>query len=72
MATSSGDDIPRGVEFLFSLNRLNVALSRAQALAVVVASPRLLDTPCATLEEMKLVNALCAVREYALSAVESK
>ena len=67
MATSSAEEMPRDVEFLFSLNRLNVALSRAQALAVVVASPRLLDVPCRTLEEMKLVNALCAVRAFARS-----
>ena len=39
MATSSGDDMPRNVEFLFSRNRLNVAISRAQCLAVLVASP---------------------------------
>jgi predicted RecB family nuclease len=62
MATSSGEELPRDIEFLFSLNRLNVALSRAQALAVLVASPRLLDVSCSTLEELRLVNALCAVR----------
>jgi superfamily I DNA and/or RNA helicase len=65
MATSSGEEMPRDVAFLFSLNRLNVALSRAQALAVVVASPRLLDVACASLEDMRLVNALCRVRAYA-------
>ena len=43
MATSSGEDVPRGLEFLFSRNRLNVAISRAQCLAVLVGSPRLLD-----------------------------
>lgn len=65
MATSSAEEMPRDVGFLFSLERLNVALSRAQALAVVVASPRLLDVPCTSLDEMRLVNALCAVRAYA-------
>ena len=64
MATSSAEELPRDVAFLFSLNRLNVAISRAQALAIVVASPRLLDVPCSTLEEMTLVNALCAVQAY--------
>jgi uncharacterized protein len=63
MATSSGEELPRDIEFLFSLNRLNVAISRAQALAVVVASPRLLDITCRTLDEMYLVNALCFVRD---------
>jgi superfamily I DNA and/or RNA helicase len=67
MATSSADEMPRDIEFLFSLNRLNVALSRAQALAIVVASPRLLDVPCSTLEEMRLVNALCTVSAYSSS-----
>jgi uncharacterized protein len=65
MATSSGDELPRNIEFLFSLNRLNVALSRAQALAVLVASPRLLDVSCSTLEELRLLNALCAVKAWA-------
>jgi predicted RecB family nuclease len=67
MATSSAEEMPRDIEFLFSLNRLNVALSRAQALAIVVASPRLLDVPCSTLDEMRLVNALCAVSAYSSS-----
>ena len=48
MATSSGEDAPHGREFLFSRNRLNVALSRARCLSVVVASPRLLDVELRT------------------------
>ena len=59
MATSSGDELPRGLDFLFSRNRLNVAISRAKALAVLVCSPRLLDTRCRTVEQMRLVNGLC-------------
>jgi uncharacterized protein len=65
MATSSGDDMPRDIEFLFSRNRLNVAVSRAQCLAVVVASPRLLDVACRTPQQMQLVNALCRFVEMA-------
>ena len=42
MTTSSGDDLPRDIEFLFLWNRLNVAVSWAQCLAMIVASPRLL------------------------------
>jgi uncharacterized protein len=64
MATSSGEELPRDIEFLFSLNRLNVALSRAQALAILIASPRLLDVRCSTLDELRLVNALCAIHVY--------
>jgi uncharacterized protein len=65
MASSSGEDVPRGIDFLFSRNRLNVAVSRARCLAYVVASPRLLDTECRTVEQMKLVNALCRFAEVA-------
>ncbi len=38
MASSTGDDVPRGIEFLFSRNRLNVALSRARCLSVISIS----------------------------------
>jgi hypothetical protein len=65
MASSSGDDIPRGLEFLFSRNRLNVAVSRAKALAVLVCSPRLLETRCRTVDQMRLVNGLCLFAERA-------
>jgi predicted RecB family nuclease len=65
MATSSGDDLPRQIEFLYSRNRLNVAISRARCLAVIVASPRLLETSCSTIEQIRLVNALCWAKNYA-------
>jgi predicted RecB family nuclease len=68
MASSSGEDVPRGLGFLFSRNRLNVAVSRARCLAYVVASPRLLDTECRTVEQMKLVNALCRFAEFSDAA----
>ncbi len=61
MVTSSAEDLPRDIEFLYSKNRLNVAISRARCLAVVVASPRLLEIPCQTVEQMQLVNTLCRV-----------
>ena len=64
MTSSSADEIPRGVDFLFSLNRINVAISRAQVLSVVFASPRLLEVPCSNVEEMRLVNSLCALKEF--------
>jgi uncharacterized protein len=68
MATSSGEDVPRSLSFLFSRNRLNVAVSRAQCLAVLVCSPRLLEARCQSIEEMQLVNALCRLVEYAAGA----
>ena len=63
MASSTGDDVPRGVDFLFSRNRFNVAVSRAKAMAVVVSSPRLMETRCRSVDQMQLVNALCAFVE---------
>lgn len=67
MATSSGDDLPRNIEFLYSRNRLNVAISRARCLAVLVANPRLLEISCNSLAQMELVNGLCWARSYANS-----
>jgi hypothetical protein len=47
------------MSFLFSRNRLNVAMSRAQALAVIVCAPKLLRARCSTVDDMRLVNMLC-------------
>ena len=63
MCASQGDTSPRGIDFLFHKNRLNVALSRAQSLAVVVASPALARTRCQTLAHMEQVNLFCRVME---------
>jgi predicted RecB family nuclease len=68
MASSSGDDVPRGLDFLFSRNRLNVAVSRARCLAILVASPRLLEIRCRSVEQLRLVSALCRLVELAPSA----
>ncbi len=65
MASSSAVDAPRGLEFLFDTHRLNVATSRAQALAILVASPDLLRVFCSTPAQMVLANALCRARECA-------
>jgi uncharacterized protein len=66
--SSSAEDIPRGMEFLYSKNRFNVAVSRAQALVVVFASPRLLDVHCKTIEQVRLANMLCRYAEVATTA----
>ena len=63
MTTSSADEMPRGMEFLFSLNRINVAVSRAKALALVFGAPRLREAKCETVDQMRLVNMLCALPE---------
>lgn len=65
MTTSSHSDAPRGMEFLYSANRLNVATSRAKCLCVVVASPRLFEAECRTPRQMQLANAFCRYIELA-------
>src|SRR5262249_7872735 len=65
MATSSAEDVPRTLDFLFSRNRLNVAVSRAMCLACIVASPRLLESRARTIDQMRLINALCRFAEMA-------
>jgi len=67
MTTSSGGDVPRDLEFLFDRNRLNVAISRARAVAAVVYSPALLQIRCTTVEQMQLVNALARLVEAGLT-----
>jgi len=65
MATSNDATLPRDLEFLFERNRLNVAISRAQCMSILVCSPELLAVRCATPEQMALVNLLCAFVEGA-------
>ncbi|MDE3237868.1 MAG: hypothetical protein KGN33_02785 [Paracoccaceae bacterium] len=71
MTTSSPEDAPRGMEFLYSLNRFNVAISRAMCLAVVIASPKLFKVQCRTPRQMQLANALARFGERA-STVPNK
>lgn len=59
MTSSTAEDAPRGINFLFSANRFNVAISRAQVTAFVVANPALLNTKCHHPEQLPLVGALC-------------
>ena len=65
MTTSTPDDAPRDLEFLYSGNRLNVAISRAMGLAVLIATPALLRVACRTPEQMRLLNVLCQFVEVA-------
>jgi superfamily I DNA and/or RNA helicase len=65
MCASDPENSPRGIEFLFSKNRLNVAVSRAQTLAIVVASPNLVQTNCNNIEQMSQLNMYCRLIEQA-------
>jgi len=59
MTSSSHEEAPRGMSFLFSPNRLNVATSRAKSVSILVASPRLLEPDCKTIDQMRWANGLC-------------
>ena len=65
MATSTPVDAPHGMEFLYSLNRLNVATSRARCVCVLVGSPELFAPECQPPRQMQLANAFCRYRELA-------
>jgi predicted RecB family nuclease len=65
LTTSTPEDAPRGMDFLYSANRLNVATSRARGLCILVGNPRLFDPDCRTPQQMRLANAFCRYRELA-------
>ncbi len=65
LTTSSPEDAPRGMEFLYSLNRLNVATSRAMTNVILVGSPKLFEPECRSPRQMQLANALCRYLELA-------
>ena len=65
MTSSSAEDAPRGMGFLFDDHRFNVAISRAECLSIVVINPRLLDAPARTIEQLELINNICEYRTVA-------
>jgi uncharacterized protein len=65
LTTSTPEDAPRGMEFLYNPNRLNVATSRAQCACLVVGSRRLFEPDCASPRQMRLANAFCRMLELA-------
>jgi predicted RecB family nuclease len=71
MATSRAEDAPRGMEFLYSLNRLNVGTSRARCAVILVASPRLFEPDTRTPRQMQLANAMCRYLELAAGRGDS-
>jgi superfamily I DNA and/or RNA helicase len=70
MTTSSWADAPRGMEFLYSLNRLNVATSRAKCICILVASPSVFEAQCRSPRQMQLANAFARYLELAAPIVE--
>jgi len=65
LATSAPEDAPRGMEFLYSPNRLNVAVSRAKSIFILVGNPSLFEPDCRSAQQMKLANAFCRYLEMA-------
>jgi predicted RecB family nuclease len=65
LTTSTAEDAPRGMDFLYSANRLNVATSRAKALCILVGNPKLFEPDCRTPKQMQLANAFCRYAELA-------
>jgi uncharacterized protein len=65
MTTSTPEDAPRGMEFLYSSNRLNVATSRAQCVTILIANPALFEVQCKTPRQIELANAFCRYLELA-------
>lgn len=69
MTSSSPDDAPRGMEFLYNPNRFNVATSRARALCILVGSPHLMNPHCRTPQQMKMANGFCRFGELAAEII---
>jgi uncharacterized protein len=67
LTTSTQEDAPRGMEFLYSLNRLNVATSRAMTTVILVGGPKLFEPECRTPRQMHLANAFCGYLEMAIT-----
>jgi predicted RecB family nuclease len=69
MTSSSPEDAPRGMSFLYSPNRLNVATSRAKSICILVGAPKLMEPECKTIDQMKWANTLCRFEELASAII---
>ena len=64
MTSSDGHHLPRDIDFLYSSNRLNVALSRARKKAIILVNRQLLTVSVNNMHQLKLVNSLCRLKHY--------
>ena len=67
MATSEPENLSRNLEFFYSRNRLNVGISRAQCISIVLMSPKLFYFQCKKPSQVKLVNTLIKLKDYFIS-----
>jgi superfamily I DNA and/or RNA helicase len=65
VTSSSSEDAPRGMCFLYNPNRMNVASSRAKCISILVSAPKIFEVECNTIEQMKWANGICLFREMA-------
>ena len=72
MASSSPEDAPRGMGFLYNPNRLNVATSRARTACILVASTLLFEPECRSPQQMRWANGLCRYRELAVEVAPKR
>lgn len=70
MTSSSPEDAPRGMGFLYNPNRLNVATSRAKCICILVASPEILEPDCHSIEQMRYANGLCRFNELSINVLD--
>jgi uncharacterized protein len=70
MTTSDPDSLPRNVDFFFSRNRLNVAISRSQCLSIVIMNKKILDIACKKIEHIRLVNTFMKLLEYEKTKID--
>jgi len=64
MTTSDQESLPRNIDFFFSRNRLNVAISRSQCLSIVIMNKRILEISCKKIRHMHLVNTFMKLLEF--------
>ena len=67
MCSSAGDFGTRGLQFLLNKNRLNVAVSRAKSLTIVVGDPDIAHTSVNSVKDMELVNMFCRLVQHSQS-----
>lgn len=63
VATSSLEEAPRGMDFLFSPHRFNVAVSRARTRFIMVANPAIFEAECKSPHQIRFANAFCRFKE---------